>query len=310
MFTDPRIQAEFDANGYVKIPWLTGADVSLLNALYARLFVEARDGFFVSCALPDPGVKAAVRDGIAGVFEPSLRATFVSPIPLQCSFITRTRGDGKTDYIPAHQDWTFVDETTGDVSLNVWCPLEATHARNGNLWIVPASHRLPRHPRLAEPSPTAYQAYYDVLKQIAVPVPTQLGEALVFDNAAIHFSSTNQTESLRLVAGATVIDRSSNPVLYYQNQENAGMLDEYESGPEYFLQRPFGTRPDTFLRSIAKAEPLDVVGEIRRLYPTARLPEMSHAASPEAPRPHAEKERSVLQRLFGRLAGSGRGLRS
>jgi hypothetical protein len=293
MFKDAQVQADFDANGYVKLPWLNAANVEALRALYQRLAVKAPDGFSFSMASPDSELRFAVRQGIVEVFEPQLQSTFVDALALQGSFLTKTRGDGKAEYVSAHQDWTFVDETDGDVSINIWCPLEETSERNGNLYVVPKSNRLPRYPRVAEPCKTPYQAYYDLLKQVAVAVPTSLGEAVVFDNATVHFSSRNQTDSLRLVAGVMVVRHSSKPVLYYQNADDASMLDEYRSSIEYFIQRPFGTRPDTFLRSIPKTIIPDAEGEVRRLYPALAK---AGAETSQAP---TSFPRRVLKRLFG-----------
>ncbi len=302
MFREKCIQEEFEANGFVKLPWLNDSEVRQLRALYSQLTTDTPDGFFTSYALPDRELKAGVRLGILSVFEPRLRATFVDAQALLCSFITKTRGDGKAEYISAHQDWTFVDETHGDVSINIWCPLEETNDHNGNLFMVPGSNRLPRYLRQAEPCDTPYKAYYDALKQVAVAVPTTLGEAVLFDNAVIHFSSRNQTDSLRLVAGTMAIPHQSKPVLYYQNLDDARMLDEYLSGIDYFIQKPFGARPDTFLRHVLKPSVSDVEGEIRKLYPSIRMGPANTVESPPALGPPAETTpflRRLLRRLFG-----------
>ncbi len=308
MFRDAQVQAEFEANGFVKLPWLSEEDVAELRALYLQVAAQTPDGFFTSYAVPDAAMKTAVRDGILKLFELRLRATFVDPLPLLCSFITKTRGDGKAEYISAHQDWTFVDETEGFVSINIWCPLEPTSDHNGNLCLVPGSNHLRRYPRLAEPGDNPYKAYYDLLKQASVAVPTSLGEALLFDNAVIHFSTRNQTESQRLVAGAMVVDQSAKQVLYYQNADDGGMVDEYRSNIDYFIQKPFGARPDTFLRSIPKTPVPAVADEIRTLFPQIRMPDITASVPPPASSqvplsPALQNTRSFFGRAVKRLFG-------
>ncbi len=273
MFKDPAAQGEFEETGFIKLPWLSAEEVATLIAMYARVTPKTPDGFFFTMAVADTGVKTAVRDGILDVFGPKLNATFIDPLPLLCLFITKTRGDGKAQYTPSHQDWTFVDETRGHGSIHIWCPLEETGDQNGNLCLVPGSNRLRRYPRLAEVSPSAYKPYWHALRQAERAVPTALGEAIFFDSAVVHASSINRTDSLRLVASAIVVPRSATPVLYFQNAADDSLVDEYRAGVDHFLQKPFGARPDALVRSIPKTPVPDVEEELHRFYPDVNLSE-------------------------------------
>jgi hypothetical protein len=93
-------------------------------------------------------------------------------------------------------------------------------------------------------------------------------------------------------------------VLYYQNPDDPALLDEYHSGIEYFIEKPFGSRPDTFLRSIPKTvvSEAEAKAEIRCLYPhitNGGAPTVdSPAASGPAEAP-ASRSRGFLRRLIG-----------
>jgi hypothetical protein len=270
MFRDPDVQAELEANGFVKRPWLDAAEVRHLRAGYGELAVQTPEGYAFSMAMLDTAGKAAVRRAVLGVFAPRLRDTFVDPLPLLCTFMT-LKGGEMPQSTPSHQDWTFVDETEGDRSIHIWCPLEATHERNGTLCFVPGSHRLRRYPRLAEIANSAYKPYWHALRQVERALPAQAGEAIFFDSAVVHASSPNQTDSIRLVASAIVVPAASKQVLYYQNAADTSMVDEYLSGVDYFIQKPFGTRPDTLLRTIPQTILPDVEAELGGLYPEVNL---------------------------------------
>jgi len=305
LFKNPEHQAFFEENGYIKLPWLEPAEAAFLRDTYYRLKALKPDGFFATYAIPDEAFRREVKSAISDVFQSKLERFFVDVEPKLVSFITKTKGDPSKDYILAHQDWTFVDEEAGFSSLTVWCPLEPTHQANGNLGFVPRSNRLKRYPRQSEDCTNPYLAHYDMLRPYEVYVPTELGEALFFDNATFHFSSKNTTDTDRLVAGMMIAERGATMAMYYENVDDPGLLDKYCPDTEYFLQKPFGVRPDRFVATLPKPLIADPMREILAVYPDAPVPQ----EPPMEEEPVAKQEpvqiapRTVWQRVKGLFAG-------
>lgn len=309
MFKDPAHQAFFDENGFIKLAWLEPDQIETLREAYYRLTAHTPDGFFTSYALPDVDFRRQVKAAIVEAFMPKLEAYFFDVVPMLVSFITKTKGDPSKDYISAHQDWSFVDETLGLTSINIWCPLVPTDNDNGNLCFVPRSNQLKRYPRQAEDCRNPYLSNYDMMAPYAVPVPTQLGEAVLFNNATFHFSTKNTTDDDRLVAGMMIANRGAKTVMYYENREDPSLLDVYTTRPDYYVLKPFGARPDDFLETIPKPIIADPVKEILAVFPDAKAPdpepepvavvETLEAEPMPLPQPAPAAKPSFWQRLFG-----------
>jgi hypothetical protein len=298
MFKDPAHQAFFAENGFIKLAWLDPQTIETLREAYYRLTAHTPDGFYTSYAIPDIEFRRQVKAAIVEAFRPALEKYFVDVQPMLVSFITKTKGDPSKDYISAHQDWSFVDETLGYTSINIWCPLEPTGDHNGNLCFVPRSNQLARYPRQAEDCQNPYLPYYDMMAPYAVHMPTELGEALLFNNATFHFSTRNTTDSDRLVAGMM----EARMAMYYENRENPALLDVYTTTSDYFVLKPFGARPDDFVATIPKPIIEDPVREILTVYPDAVPPPAATVeAPPTAPMAAPTDPPSFWQRLRNRL---------
>lgn len=280
MFKDPAHQAFFDENGFIKLPWLEKPQIEALRETYYRLTAHTPDGFYTSYAVHDIEFRRQVKAAIVDAFRPALERYFVDVRPMLVSFITKTKGDPGKEYISAHQDWSFVDETLGFTSINIWCPLEPTDDRNGNLCFVPGSNRLARYPRQAEDCQNPYLPFFDMMAPNSVHMPTELGEALLFNNATFHFSTKNSTDSDRLVAGMMVAEREAHMAMYYENRENSDLLDVYSPTDEYFVLKPFGARPDEWAATVPKPVIADPVREILAVYPDAVPPAADREAAP------------------------------
>ena len=98
-----------------------------------------------------------------------------------------------------HNDWSYVDERSGDRTYGIWLALQDVDERNGCVFVVPHSHRLDRTLRgWGVDSP--WVRHHEVFEARAVPVTLRAGEAYVWDPALVHRSGVNSTGSPRVAA--------------------------------------------------------------------------------------------------------------
>jgi hypothetical protein len=86
-----------------------------------------------------------------------------------------------------HQDWTIVDETKY-IALNIWTPLQETNEANGTLEVIKGSHHW--HNTLRAPTlPFYFNGFQQQLKEKLIAIATLPTEAIVLNQAIIHYSS-------------------------------------------------------------------------------------------------------------------------
>lgn len=254
VFINPQQQQFFEANGYVKIQLLDEAQITQLTEVFNAIYPVAPEKFSTSINYDGTEHKKRIQQAVYEVFLPKLAPVLANFKPLIGSFLTkRYSPESKLDL---HQDWTFVDESKGFISLNVWCPLVATNAENGNLCIVPKTHLLPRALRTAPASDFPYGAYRELYEPLAQAIPTKAGEAIIYDNALFHGSPANMTSELRLVAGILMIPEAAEGRLYYKSSD--GQYLEYLADEAFYIDKnPLFEQPDTLLQKHATVVTID-----------------------------------------------------
>lgn len=248
IFINQEQQLFFEANGYVKVQLLDETQIEQLTSVFNSIHPVVPEKFSTSINADATVQKLVIQQAIYEAFLPKLQPILANYKPLIGSFLTkRYSPESKLDF---HQDWTFVDESKGFVSLNVWCPLVATNAENGNLCIIPKTHLLPRVPRIAPASDFPYGNYRELYEPLAQAIPTKAGEAIIYDNALFHGSPANMTPEVRLVAGLLMIPEAAEGLLYYKSSD--GQYLEYAADEAFYLKKnPLFEQPDRLLRKHA-----------------------------------------------------------
>jgi hypothetical protein len=239
-FNDPQIQADFERDGFVVIPFLNADEVAdLRNVYFNELGVAPGDpgrACISTFHTYDDDYKQAVDDNVRRVFTPHLDEVFDDQRYLPANYLTKWPG-GMSGF-GIHQDLTLVDETKAR-SCEVWCALEDIDEANGQLWCAPGSHDWVPTMRGIHSFPTAFQ---DVEKRVidrhAIPVPLKAGEAIVFNHAVMHFSYPNRTETPRLVAIMDLIPSDAQHIHVFGDGE--GNVDAYEIDESFWVENnPF-----------------------------------------------------------------------
>jgi hypothetical protein len=181
--------------------------------------------------------KRRVDSIVRSALQPHLDQTFDHQRALPCNFIAKWPS-GMSGF-GLHQDLTLVDEEQHR-SVEVWVALDDTNERNGQLWMVPGSHRwLPRNIRGINGFGFAFAGVtHRIIERHSRPVPVRAGEAVVFDHATLHFSLPNRSDHRRLVAITDLIPAEAQHLHFFG--DGSGSIDVYEIDESFWTDNnPF-----------------------------------------------------------------------
>lgn len=228
VFKDKRLQEQFDRDGYVKISLADAKTVQYLSTLYKEVQPLSYKGFSSTIYNPDVDLKVKTSQKIFEVLDGVVKEQLENFRPLGCSFLCKT--SGQESFLPVHQDWTIVDESRF-ASITVWMPLVNTNEKNGQLKVLPGSHRFTdvlRSPTL----PGVFQNIKDDVYARMITLPVKAGEAVVFNHALLHASPPNLSGSDRVVATYGLVPAEAE--LHFYHRKN-GSVEKYKIKDDFFL---------------------------------------------------------------------------
>lgn len=229
IFRNPTQQSQFEADGFLKITLLETSDIEALNTLFKKHFPNPSQDFFSSSYENDFPLKKEISKAIGNIILPRLEKVFVNYTWFGSAFLSK--GNGSRSEMPMHQDWTIVDETRF-LALNIWTPLQETNEQNGTLEVIKGSHRW--HTVLRAPTlPFYFNGYQNQLKQCLTPIPALPGEAVVLNQAVIHYSKPNTTNTIR-AAITTGIKTAGAPMLFhYWNKNKPEEIEQFRMDDDF-----------------------------------------------------------------------------
>ena len=253
---DPELQARLERDGFVTFPMLDAEEVLGLREGFARLGDAPGDphkACHSSFHSYDTDYKRAVNELVGAALAPHLTEAFDRQRSLPCNFIVKW--PSAMSGFGLHQDLTLVDESQHR-SVEVWVALDDTNELNGQLWMVPGSHRwLPGNIRGINGFDFAFK---DVTRRIidhhAVPVPVPAGHAVVFTHAILHFSLPNRTDTPRMVAITDLIPEEAEHLHFFG--DGAGNIDIYRIDDAFWTDNnPFTLwRPPSASQRIGRSD--------------------------------------------------------
>jgi len=256
LFQKDTLQADFQRDGYVVVPFLSSHQLEALRQLYQNLQPDHRFNtqdnsvsYHFSFLDPNRAYKKAVFDGVSAIVAPSLVQHFTPYSPLIINFVRKEPGLGE---VPVHQNWNFVDESRY-CSVSIWCPLVDVGPENGALEVIPGTHRLFRDLLRSPSIPWFFKRYKNVLlKEYLQVVPVKAGQALIFDDSLIHYSKPNRGDYDRTVIQVIAIPEGAQAKHYYRKQSFLrSTFYELDVDREFFLNFKFDItqEPEGVLRS-------------------------------------------------------------
>jgi len=230
---DPDLQAELLEHGFVKVPLLDVGELAAFNEEWDQLRPDdnwAPDGTGLNrstyhCTFLDTNqsYKRQAQDLVRAVFQPKIDQVVVDYRILTSNLYVKQPGVGR---FQIHQNWP----TTEDLSittLTVWCPMHDVDESNGTIRVVPGSHKIVSD--VATPQrPSFFDAFEDeLIDRYLQPISMRGGEALVFDDSLLHWSTENYSDAPRRAVQIETVPAEEQAVLYH--------LDDYGPEPQWEL---------------------------------------------------------------------------
>lgn len=232
IFKDEALQKQFETDGFVKISLLDHNDIEALKALFQRYFPNPSSGFFSSSYENDYPLKKEISEAIGKIVLPQLEKNFIDYTWFGSAFLSK--GNGARSEMPMHQDWTIVDEAQF-VALNIWTPLQDTNEENGTLEVIKGSHRW--HSELRAPTlPFYYNGFQQELKQYLTCIPVKATEAIVLNQAVIHYSKPNKTSEIRLALTTGIKSKGAPMLFHYWNKEKPDEIEQFRQEDDFLLR--------------------------------------------------------------------------
>ncbi|MBL4669197.1 MAG: phytanoyl-CoA dioxygenase family protein [Flavobacteriales bacterium] len=286
------LQDIFDKNGFVKINLLEKEDLYLLSQLQEEYNQGDLNYFFASSYLNDYNKKIEISNRIQEIILPRLEKYFTNYRSFGSSFLVK--GTGKNSEMPMHQDWTIVDENKYP-AINIWTPLIATNETNGTLELLAGSHNWNKTIR-APTLPFYFDRYKEQIKTKLTIVNTKAGEAIVINQATIHYSKPNLTAKNRVAITTGITNKNAPLRFYYWNKETPDKIERFKQKDDFLLSFT------DFHESIFKRPIIGISEGLEDFNPPTITPEevssyLNHISSGSLP-----KNKRSLKNWFKKLA--------
>ncbi|MBX7226487.1 MAG: phytanoyl-CoA dioxygenase family protein [Chitinophagales bacterium] len=231
LFLDADKEAFFWKNGYVHIQgFLNNSECETLKQLYyKREYSKKFQGFHRTLDSYDIKDKMTICKGIDDIVSPKSKQHLFDYRYLLTSFMTKEPGAGSFDI---HQNWSFVDERYF-TSLVIWIPLQDTGEENGTMYFVPGSHLLDKGVR-GNNIRWKYEEIKEYLvKNHMISVNMKAGDAVIFDDATIHYTSPNLSKEPRISIAQVMIPEEAQPI-FYNLHPATGRLEKYAIDKDFY----------------------------------------------------------------------------
>lgn len=244
---DDHLEAEFQKEGFVHIPFLKEGEVKFLwDKFYEVLktsqgHLSPKDaGLDMDCEITydftfidrNPQHKKQVLEIIDDVFKPHYEKILDHYKPIIANYI---RKESETGEVPMHQNWAFADERKCN-TVSIWVPLVDSHRGNGALEVVPKSHK--RFGELRGPMiPWELEGIKEeIIKNDLVTCGIKAGEAIILDDSIVHYSHPNTTKDLRIAIQLILIPNEMPAIHYHMNPGvSSTQVNVLEVDTEFFM---------------------------------------------------------------------------
>ena len=248
VFKDEKLNSEFVEKGYVRIPFISAAEVADLKQKFFDTLPESGgqitttetgvensrlvtyDFTFID---KNPEYKKRVFDIITDYFRPHMERLLADYRPIIANYIRKQTDTGE---VPLHENWAFADERKC-FTVSIWCPLVDSTVENGTLQIVPGSHK-----RFGEIRGPMIPWELDHIKQEIIdnhliPLETKAGECVILDDSIVHYSAINKTGDLRLAIQLICIPAEMPSIHYHMNPSSSmEKVEVLEVDVDFYMQ--------------------------------------------------------------------------
>lgn len=241
MFSDETFDEQFWDTGAVTAPMLTNEAV--VQFLGAMDHLHPRDNFDPStledprgtyhCTFldPDHDYRRRADELIRSTFGPRLADAVPGYRVLTGNIYVKPPGTGRFEI---HQNWPTLEDM--DIpTLTAWIPLQDTGFHNGTIRLVPGGHRV--FPDIA--AATSDRFFDDFETQLIEthlrPIELAAGEALIFDDSLLHWSSDNMSDAPRITVQIEMVPADTSTVLWILDPDRPDEFQMWESNSEFYI---------------------------------------------------------------------------
>lgn len=230
-FLDQNNNNIYSKQGYIHIAnFLTDDEKKELLKLYSSKEKSLFDrGFHRTLDIKKAKKKKEIFNAISAIVTPKSEVYLKDYKILLTSFMTKEKG---ADIFDIHQNWSFVDETK-HTSLVIWIPLQSVNEDNGCLHFIEGSDSWNKGIR-GNNIPWQYQNKKDELLAQMQCLPMEAGDAAIFDDATIHYTSANKTKKPRVSIAQVMIPKEATPIFYNRNLDT-NRIEKYEITNDFYL---------------------------------------------------------------------------
>lgn len=238
IFKDELLNKKISDDGFIVVDFLDKASLNSLLRFSDENNLNKSDGFSNSMNFNDAEVSKRSDQLIKDIFQVRTNELMNGIELIVGSYAVKGRGEnGK---ISIHQDWSITDEKKEQFSYNIWCALEDINFRNGCMAVLVKSHLQPFSIRgsminniWSEVNPEDINKYW--LKNYKVKyIPLKKGQALIYNQKVVHFSTENLTSKSRLAIGLIVVPKHHGLVHYKFNLDTF-IIDKFEINKDFFF---------------------------------------------------------------------------
>ena len=216
VLADPVLDRRLVSEGYVVMPFISGAEVHELRCAHAHLVDELEPasaeggGLVIDFMRTRRSMMRGVKDLLDPMWSKHLPDAFLGYEPVVSTFVVKH--PGPSSVMKLHHEPTFSE--LGVPTFNIWIPLVDVGPETGNgaLELVPGTQEL-GYGFVGFDTPVLFRPYEDFVVRHGVVLDVPAGSAVVYDTRMLHRSAPNLSDRVRPAVAAALSPRES-PILH------------------------------------------------------------------------------------------------
>lgn len=242
LFADESLDGTFWDAGVVRVPLLSEDDLATLREEFSRLapfdgfdprtLENPRCEYHCTFLDEDRSYRRAADQLIRDVFGGRLKKVLPGYRIFTSNIYVKPPGTGRFEI---HQNWpTLADPDIPTVTA--WIPLQDTGFHNGTMRLVPGGHHV--FPDIAAASSDRFFDDFetDLIEKYLQPFDVAAGEALIFDDSLLHWSSDNLSAAPRVTFQIEMVPEHADTVLWIRSPDNPDEFELWETTTEFYIE--------------------------------------------------------------------------
>jgi ectoine hydroxylase-related dioxygenase (phytanoyl-CoA dioxygenase family) len=225
----PKLQADFERQGFVVTRLFSDAQVSALLDLYHQNIREKVSGLYESSRHNPYDVNRHINESIRDQIAIAGKELFLPSKLYGGTFMVKSHTD--SDVLPLHRDWSIVEPEKYQTFF-VWCPLVDVSAVNGCLFVLSGSHKYFQSLGSGSYPSDRFILPPDLHKH-TLDVSLRAGEAILYSDDLFHGSHANNGPGDRIVVTAQIMEEEAELVYFHKASDRE--VDVYQADEEFYL---------------------------------------------------------------------------